>query len=98
MPDLALTPALSRARERGRTLLTYYLTDVLEIHKSFRSHEGDISKVLGEGKTVPSQPWVLDRAARRWRGSLSRRVDQVFLARGPLAVLGNLLRLQRPCE
>ena len=36
--------------------------------------------------------------ATRWRGSRSRRVDQIFLACGPLAVLGNLLRLQRPSE
>src|SRR5262245_35275970 len=33
-----------------------------------------------------------------WRGSCSRRVDQVFLACGTFAVLGNLLRLQRLSE
>src|SRR5205807_9107097 len=38
------------------------------------------------------------RIAKCWRGSRSRRVDQVFLACGTLAVLGNLLRLQRPSE
>src|SRR3989442_7968888 len=38
------------------------------------------------------------RTAQRWRGSRSRRVDQVFLACGTLAVLGNLRWLQRPSE
>src|SRR4029450_10420025 len=43
------------------------------------------------------QVW-LACTSRRSRGLRSRRVDQVFLARGTLAVLGNLLRLQRPSE